>query len=232
MNKNRLGVLLVALLIIVGILAIGIQLHIHSLREETPTIEETPVIEEYAIGEEITLAGEKFNVISQTEYTVTMLAQYSLGTVYEQTKTIIGYNDYGLEFADAGGWEYAPGPKEINIQILSTDPKIYVHEYVLHLKRETGITGISGDLITLAELKSLGCTVSDDYSWVDGLTCENSENADWLVNGQSWWTRSASSDFYNLVWIVTEYGGLDIYFCNYADNGIRPVITVKKDELK
>jgi hypothetical protein len=40
-----------------------------------------------------------------------MLAQYNLGTDYRQST-----DSNGVKFADIDGWEYSPGPKEIDVQ--------------------------------------------------------------------------------------------------------------------
>ena len=57
-----------------------------------------------------------------------MFARYNLGTDYKQSTTA----DV-VTFADVDGWEFAPGPIEIDIQIWSTNPKIYIYAYVEYL---------------------------------------------------------------------------------------------------
>ena len=64
-----------------------------------------------SIGTKISIGEEEFNVISQTDDTVTKLAQYNIGTDYRQSE-----NENRVTFSDTGGWEYTPGPKEIDIQ--------------------------------------------------------------------------------------------------------------------
>ena len=180
-----------------------------------------------SVGDVYSLNEETFNVISQTEDTVTMLAQYNLGTDYRQTESTTS-NEYGVKFASTEGWEYTPGPKEIDIQTWSTNPKTYVNEYVSYLQSKTGSTSIAGNLITLAELKALGCTINDDYTYTSGLTCVNSEHANWLVNGQNWWTRSAYPDSSYGVWRVRTSGVLVGDDYSNTNSGVRPVITVSK----
>lgn len=104
--------------------------------------------------------------------------------------------------------------------------------YVTYLKGSTGDITITGTLITLAELKELGCTINDDYSYTSVLTCANSENADWLVSGQYWWTHSAYADDSILVWSVGDDGGLDIRLYDDFGYGVRPVITISKSALQ
>ena len=180
----------------------------------------------YDIGTEISIGAEKFNVIRQTDDTVTLLAQYNLGTDYRQSTTS---NDG--TFADSDGWEYSPGPKEINIPSFDGNARTYVNECVTYLQGETGDTTLSGNLITLTELKGLGCTINDDYSHMSGLTCANSSYKTWLVNGQYWWTRSALSSNSTYVWFVHPDDHL--YSIDYfVSNGVRPVITISKEALK
>ena len=69
-----------------------------------------------------------------------------------------------------------------------------------------------------------------DKTYIADLTCANSEHADWLLNGQTWWTRSA---FYqgNIIWLVKDTGL--IYMGNGSSNDatIRPVITISKSAI-
>ena len=194
-------------------------------RKWTYTVD--PSAKKYTPGDEVTVAGETFNVIKDNGDTVTLLAQHNLGIDYKQTET---NND--VTFSDGNGWEYTPGPKEIDIQLYDGDAKTYVNNYVAYLQGETGDSTLSGTLITVAELGDLGCTVPSDYAWGSGgWTCANSDNAEWLVNGQYWWTRSADPDDSNLVWYVNGDGGLSSngYFSGYY--GVRPVITISKSAL-
>jgi len=180
----------------------------------------------YYIGEQITISNENFNVISQTLETVTLLAEYNLGTDYRQTSV---KNE--VMFTDKSGWEYTPGPKEIDIQTWSTNPKVYINNYVSYLRSTTGDNTITGDLLTLEELGRLGCTISEDYSWgVGAWTCLLSQHKDWLVKGQSWWTRSADSEHENNIWFITDYG--DFYYDAGHPNGVRPIITISKKTIK
>ena len=188
-------------------------------------------VDNLSVGDEIHISGEKFNVISETDGSVTMLAKYNLGTDYRQN-TIVN----SVAFADDIGWEYAPGPKEIDIQVWSTNPKIYVSNYVSYLQTELGDNSVSGDLITLKELGSLGCIVPTDYTtgadpWNDPWTCVNSSQKDWLINGQFWWIRSAHSVYSHHVWIMDIYGGL---FGNayHSPMPVRPIIIISKESLK
>ena len=188
------------------------------------------VTDDIDVGDEIPIGEEKFNVISQTDDTVTMLAQYNLGTDYKQTEE----QNY-VAFSDRDGWEYEPGPKEIDIQTWSTNPKTYVNDYVEYIKKELDDDSVTGNLITLKELKSLGCNVRDDYSTFEGKeNCGGSYTPYniWLVNGQAWWTRSAYSGN-SKIWFVRISGGLGFSSYDYDSYiGIRPTITISKETLK
>ena len=182
----------------------------------------------WAVGREITLGPEKFNIISETDTTITMLAQYNLGTNYWQSTTL-----NNLSFSKSYGWDYTPGPEEIDVQLWSADYIApYLNNYVAYLTEMTGDSTLSGDLITLSDLKELGCTIQSDYSKTGEETCVNSEYSSWLINGQSWWTKSASSNGAPThVWYFRYDGILDSGAGTNISNGVRPVITISKDTI-
>lgn len=176
-----------------------------------------------AVGAEVSIGEEKFNIISDNGDTVTLLAQYNLGTDYRQSSA-----QNGAKFANTNGWEYKPGPKEIDIQTWTTNPKTYVNAYVEYLKEELGDDTVTGDLITLKDLEALGCTVPSDYaSGSGGWNCYDSPYG-WLANGQDWWTCSASSTYSNHVWNVLNDGRLN-YYGYHSNIGVRPTITISKE---
>lgn len=181
----------------------------------------------YDVGEEINIGDEYFNVISDNGDTITMLAQYNLGSNYKQSTEI-----NGMGFTDGEhSWEYTPGPKEIDVQTWAVAPKNYINEYVSYLSQFLGTTDLSGDLITLNRLGKLGCTFPEDYSYDIG-SCSSSPYIDWLFNGQKWWTRSAQSDDSDrYIWMVDETDGLySTHYGNYFV-GVRPIITISKEYL-
>jgi hypothetical protein len=154
-----------------------------------------------------------------------MLAQYNIdNTEYIQTKIQIG-----VLFADNYNWEYTPGPKEINIQNHDGPNKTILNKYISYIKSLTKSPGIEGNLISLNELKSLGCTIQDNYSYTATETCTKSSYNSWLINGQYWWTRSAFPTNQKYVWAMGINGKL---YAGYEGNyGIRPVITISKINL-
>jgi len=195
----------------------------NSIDNTTPAIPVDP----YYIGREISIGEEKFNVISEQEDTITMLAKYSLNEFNKQSKEALW-----LEFSESNGWEYTPGPKEIDIETWSTSYVAnYVNKYVLDLKNTINNDDITGSIITLEELKELGCIFPTDYGYnsdSNTRTCKNSIHKDWLINGQYWWTRSASSTSGENIWSFNENGTL--YTAKYHDKScIRPTITISKD---
>ena len=189
-----------------------------------------PLERTFNVGEEITIGDEKFNVISSDATTVTMLAQQNISdsTPYKQTDEQIW-----TMFSDSNGWEYTPGPKEIDVQTWGGDAKALLNGYVSYLKTEYGVD-VTGDLITMAQLGDLGCTIPSDYAWGDAeygdYTCNNSEHSEWLVNGQYWWTRSADSEGSSDVWMMYDDGILYTDYYNFPI-GVRPVITISKSLL-
>lgn len=180
-------------------------------------------------GDEVSIGDEVFNVISTTDTTVTMLAQKNISdsVPYKQTNIQVW-----TVFSETNGWEYTPGPKEIDVQTWSGDVKTILNNYVSYLNTEYEVS-VTGDLITLSQLGDLGCTVPSDYAYGSGgWTCVGSEYSDWLINGEYWWTRSAYSVSSDNVWIVNGVGSPNYY--SYTDDfsGVRPVITISKSVLE
>jgi surface protein len=179
------------------------------------------------IGDEVVLESEKFNVISQNNENITLLAQYNLDSNILQSST-----EKPGAFSNSADWEYQPGPKEIDIYQNYGFTQSQLAGYVGYLRQITKNYSISGNLISLQDLKSLGCTISEDYSTGEGFTCAQSPYKSWLVNNQWWWTRSASSSTSSKVWLMQSDGTLVDYSYYYYRNhgaGTRPVITKSKN---
>lgn len=192
---------------------------------------ELPIdVDKLSIGDEINIKTEKFNVISQTEDTITVLAKYNLGTNYKQSTS-----GNSIAFSDTNGWEYTPGPKEIDIQIWSTNPKLYIDKYVSYLQSEIKDPTITGTLMTLKDFENLGCTVPSDYGFVSASSlrqCTNVSAYYWLNNGYTTLTKSADSTDSEKIWYLTSTGTL---YTNKYDKifaGIRPTITISKEALR
>lgn len=167
-----------------------------------------------------------FNVISDNGATVSMLAKYNIGSSFKQVNS----NNY-VAFSGSAGWVHTPGPKEIDIQTWSLNSYNLVNGYVNKLKNDTGINDIQGNLITLKELKILGCSVPGDYgTGSGGWSCASSKHKDWLVKNIYWWTRSASLINSDKVWVLNNGGA--VYEAGYNGKaGVIPVITIPKNAL-
>jgi hypothetical protein len=184
------------------------------------------ITDDIDVGDEIAIGSEHFNVISQTEDTVAMLAKYSLGEDYKQSES-----GKGMGFSSSRGWEYTPGPKEIDIQQYDGPVKRYLNAYVDYLKTLLKNDAIAGDLISLKELENLGCEISSDYSSnLENVKCDNSSYKSWLINGITW-TRSASSSNDKSVWLMYNNGVLMATTFTSA-YPFRPVITISKETLR
>lgn len=146
-----------------------------------------------------------------------MLASNNLGTNYKQSST-----QNSTHFSDLNGWTAG---EDIDIQLYEGDAKTYVNNYVSYLQGETGDTSLSGTLITLGELESLGCVINTGSG-----TCADSRHASWLANGQVYWVATSYSDTF--VWFVVSRNNVtnDPYDTMYG-GGIRPVITISKSVL-
>ena len=90
---------------------------------------------------------------------------------------------------------------------------------------------MSGDLITLADLYDLQCNVNQNYNYFSDVNCNNSPFAEWIVNGQNCWTKSAYPHSDVDLWKVEIDGRLNGNK-HTSSNGVRPVITVSKNIFK
>ena len=98
---------------------------------------------------------------------------------------------------------------------------------------QTKITAedLYADLITLKQLEALECKIPENYGDGPEKSCYDSSYAEWLINGQSWWTKSAQANSLDLVWNVSTTGYLSQHGSIFT-HGVRPVITISKNALK
>lgn len=185
-------------------------------------------IKDFYVGQEIVIFDNYFNVIENDD-TVSLLSLYSLDSNYRQNKD--SYSK--VAFSTSDGWEYYPGPKEIDIKTWSPSIYTYIDNYATYLKNETGDSSLTVDLITLSQLSNLGCTINDDYSYVDGLNCANSSYKKWLISTYHWWTRSAASLEWhsNQIWFVSSDSNLYTSYNYDVDRTVRPVVNISKNVL-
>ena len=172
-----------------------------------------------AVGDVIAIGSEKFNVMSNDGTNIKMFAQYNLSADYKQTST-----STRKSFSNAKGWT---ANSDIDIQQYDGEAKTYVNEYVSYLQGLADNNSISGTLITISELRKLGCTgpvTNSSMTNYNYYICENSTYESWLINGQTTWTRTATSDTASTPWNFREDGRVH----DYQNNGfgIRPVITI------
>lgn len=174
----------------------------------------------YAVGSEIELSDVKFNVISVDGDSLSLLSQEYFKTTGHFSST--DDENALISFSSTAGWSYTPGPKEIDVSVFSSISP-YFRWNVSVFYDDLGSDNFTMDLISLKELRNLGCTISNDYSEKQNLSCANSPYADWLVSDVSWWTKSASSSNQYNVWVVGDNGVLTAVDCS-TSNAIRPVI--------
>jgi hypothetical protein len=177
------------------------------------------------VGDEVVIGSERFNILSINGDEIRLFAKYNLSNNFVQTTA-----PNNKPFATTNGWEFNPGPKDVDIQVWSVNPKNYVNAYVEYLKGITGDSNLSGDLIAMSELYTLGCDVNANYNYKSTVNCNDSQYGSWLVNGQMWWTKSAYPHTEIDIWKVETSGKLNGNR-HTSSNGIRPVITVSKDAL-
>ena len=174
-------------------------------------------IGEYYIGREISIGEEKFNIISDNGDTVSMLAQYNI--VMNSMRQSISQDL--IVFATNKGWEVSSGGSDIDVQIWGgTDLLNILNGYVNYLKSDLGISSAEGNLITLSQLKYLGC---------DDSSCTMSPYKSWLINDQFWWT-STSKTVSSILAVYRD--GTIIKDSFEATNAVRPVITISKSTLE
>lgn len=132
----------------------------------------------------------------------------------------------------------------------------YIESYIDMLNEETNLS-LTGDLITLEEVESLGCDtnsscleryvctasdVSNEFSWYDetgeevycetiGQVITSGGTAPSWVYNTTYWTGSAEDTDY--VWTISSDGDIiSKFYSNIYDMGIRPVITISENDIK
>ncbi len=190
-------------------------------RETTAQGEAATEVEKttFITGEEINISGELFNVISDNTDTVTLFAKNNLSeTSYKQTAT-----QSLIKFATSNTWSTT---EEIDLDIATHASSVsyLISQYVSFLKSSTNDSTITGDLISKSQLISVGCDFTEN-------TCNNSQYANWLVNGQFWWTKTYAGKETKYIFILRGDGVIthDPYD---ETNGVRPTITISKETLK
>ena len=183
-----------------------------------------------SIGDKYQLCNESFNVISLENNNVKLFASKVIDQSFKQTNST-NSSGYGRVFSKTPTWENVPGPKEVDVFEHSKNGSRYLNGYKDYLINVSGISEYDVDLITFGELSSLGCDGTSDYAFKFDLTCENSGYADWLLNGQMWWTKSTSTGTSKYLWIIKPAGTCWTVTPNTGNVGFRPVVTVPMNLL-
>lgn len=178
------------------------------------------------VGDVVDISGEKFNIISADSQNVTMFAQLTLGTNYRQSET-----ENNIVYATESGWEYTPGPKEVDVNRWLPNIAIYTNQYKDYLNSELKEEAAATDLITVKQLISLGYNFEEDYS--NSLIRVNPGD-NWVETNQSWYTKSAVSSMKD---VLHWYSYYDHYFnspialgMDFA--GVRPTVTIAYPTFK
>ena len=99
----------------------------------------------------------------------------------------------------------------------------------------TGSSQIKGNLITLAELGSIGCKIPTNNDSKQGEiegNCQNLPYSDWIITDQEWWSRSADASSATKVYRIMHNSKSRATEATTVVSGIRPVITISKDALQ
>lgn len=178
------------------------------------------------VGDVVKIDNEYFNVFDIDGDNLLLLAKYNIGNDYRQSST----SNY-VKFSKSSGWEYTPGPKEVDIQTWTVEPKKYVNGYLTYISDILNDNNVSSDLVSLTQLKKLGCKTTDDYQYLSDLTCVHSPHHSWLINGQEWWTKSANYEYNYMIFTFDDDGTIDNMNAKYISLGVRPLIKVSKNTL-
>lgn len=199
-------------------------------------------------GDEIECGGEYFYVIENDGTTISMLAKYNLdvgkyynaetssyldiqnqtGIQNENSKGYISSTEiYGtLAFSSTSYWwdtETSKYKDEYSFEnVYDDNSNLYKHikKYEQYLK-ENGVSNLQGTLITLEELKKLGCNT-------DTNSCLSSEY-EWIYS-TTYWSGSASGSI--SIWYVDMSGMLKSYGNGgIGKSGLRPVINISINEI-
>lgn len=183
------------------------------------------------VGTDIQIGDEHFYVISSNSSKVVALAKYNLDingavNVYKgtgiQDEHVLGYKTnfttYGsIAFSDSNYWSGTCTTYPCNVYGSQSGLYKYIQSYKTYLTN-LGVNVSGARLITLDEIKSLGCTTDsckDAASWVYYTT---------------YWVGTANDS--TTLTQVTYAGGVGRFPYNY-DNylGIRPVIEIPRSEF-
>jgi len=134
-------------------------------------------------GDKIAIGDENFWVISNTNGTIRALAEYNINVGSNKNPSVAeGVQDESVKGNTFSGTSY--GTIAFSNSGTSYSGSLlegYINDYIDKLEDDYGVSGISGDAITLNELETLGCSSSSN-------SC--SEAPSW-VHTTSYWSGSA-----------------------------------------
>lgn len=101
----------------------------------------------------------------------------------------------------------------------NTTDKVYLPSYQDYLNQDYGFEKDSNNLSVTREAKTT------DYARATGAWSNNRDNA--LKHNSSYWTRSASSEYYYTAWNVNSGGYLSEYAVSDESHSVRPCISIR-----
>ena len=190
---------------------------------DIPTTTTEPVYQTYEVGDEIALGNEHFYVISDNENTVTALARHNITldnvpvqsdsaktTTFSSSNYWVKSGNLSSEYGDS----YPSFVYDSNSKLYS-----YVQNYQTYLKN-LGYESVLASLLSYEQAVSLGCDANSK-------SCSNAPN---FLTTTKYWLGSAgiNTDVYNIKTNGKFEYNLYLTLLTY---GIRPVITIDKNEL-
>ena len=190
---------------------------------DIPTTTTKPVYQTYEVGDEIALGNEHFYVISDNENTVTALARHNITldnvpvqsdsaktTTFSSSNYWVKSGNLSSEYGDS----YPSFVYDSNSKLYS-----YVQNYQTYLKN-LGYESVLASLLSYEQAVSLGCDANSK-------SCSNAPN---FLTTTKYWLGSAgiNTDVYNIKTNGKFEYNLYLTLLTY---GIRPVITIDKNEL-
>jgi len=172
----------------------------------------------------IAIGSENFWVISNTNGTIRALAEYNINVgnyiVYGEPEGLQNARASGITEETLSDQDNVYGTVPFSNSGTTYSGSLlegYINDYIDKLEDEYGVSGISGDAITLSELETLGCS-SNDHSCMDAPS--------WVYT-TTYWSGSAYDS--NRVWCVGSSAvfGYDGYNA-YGYFGVRPVVVISE----
>lgn len=200
--------------------------------ERTTTSNETPMMpldSKYTIGRNVTFVGESFYLIDHDEETVTLLARYGLSQSLNQTPNAFLYT-----FSDTKTWSNPTTPSEIDIYQTNGNVYTILTKYRNKLSARVPNHNIEVDLISLANLKKLNCSIPSNYIKSDNEAstnkCAQSPLFNILqLNTTPYWTKSIVSNDATYIWIFKTDRIQTLEYNSSTGAAIRPIVIIPKE---